>query len=211
MARKRTRRTVTSGGRNRPGAQKKSQSRLIGAKKGRVNKPRSHKTRTRFDPSLPSSYARLTSRQLENYDRATAVLSDLRRGVADFRALCRKHGISPRSARTYLGRDLIGTRAKTLRARKSDKRIRNMHFPLPQGDLPVQTRNSRDATTLSNFYHDRDRLLHGKMDAHEFETKWRRVRVAGQELFVDTPGIFEMANAGVLKMENLYASTGGTK
>jgi hypothetical protein len=84
-------------------------------------------------------------------------------------------------------------------------------FPMSFGDQPVRTRSSQDATTLSEFFHDRDKLLRGKLSADQFEAKWRGVRVAGQELFAEANAILEMANAGELKVENLYASTGGAR
>jgi len=89
--------------------------------------------------------------------------------------------------------------------------VRELMFPTSFGDLPVRTHSSRDATKLSDFYHDRDNLLRGKLSADAFEAKWRGVRVARQELFADASAILEMANAGELKLENLYASTGGAR
>ena len=82
---------------------------------------------------------------------------------------------------------------------------------MPFGDLPVTIRDSRQASKLSEYFNDRDKLLSGKMTAREFETKWRGARVAGQEVFADASEIFRMANAGVLKMENLYASTSSAR
>jgi hypothetical protein len=76
---------------------------------------------------------------------------------------------------------------------------------MPFGDVPIRTRNSRDATRLSDYYNDREKLLRGKLTAADFEAKWRGVRIAGQEVFADAPAVLEMADADVLKMENLYA------
>ena len=95
-----------------------------------------------------------------------------------------------------------------MRASKADRRVRELMFPMSSGDVPIRTRSSQDATKLSEFFHDRDNLLRGKLSADAFEAKWRGVRVAGQELFADASPIFRMANAGELKLENLYASTG---
>jgi hypothetical protein len=54
-------------------------------------------------------------------------------------------------------------------------------------------------------------LLRGKLRAYDFEAKWRGMHVAGRELLADTNGIFQMADADVLKVEHLYASTGGER
>ncbi len=64
---------------------------------------------------------------------------------------------------------------------------------------------------LSEFFADRDKLLRGKVRADKFEAKWRGVHIAGQEVFADTDAIFLRANAGDLKVENLYASVGGVE
>jgi hypothetical protein len=84
-------------------------------------------------------------------------------------------------------------------------------FPKSFGDVPIRTRSSRDATKLSEFFHDRDSLLGNKLSAHEFEAKWRGVRVAGEELFADVVVILGMADDDVLKLDHLYASTVGAR
>jgi hypothetical protein len=158
------------------------------------------------------SHSSLTARQKGTYQRALALLSDLRRGVGSYSELLRKHRLRGRTARKYLGRDLIGgSRGKRVRASKSDRRIRQVLFPTSAGDILIRTRNSQDATKLSEYFHDRDMLLRGKLRAYDFEVKWRGMHVVGRELFADTNGIFQMADADVLKVEHLYASTGGER
>ena len=80
---------------------------------------------------------------------------------------------------------------------------------MPTGDVPIRTRSSRGATKLSEYYNDREKLLYGKLSMAEFEAKWRDVRIAGKQVFADATAILEMADADVLKMENLYASVDG--
>jgi hypothetical protein len=139
------------------------------------------------------------------------LLSDLRRGKGSYSELLRRHHLASQTARRYLGRDLLGGTGEPVRASKADRRVRELVFPTSAGDQPVRIRGSKDATKVSEFFHDRDQLLRGKLTAHAFEAKWRGVQVAGRELFVDTTAIFEMANADELKLENLYASTGGER
>ncbi len=166
----------------------------------RVVKPRSRR------------YSSLTAREKATRERALALLSDLRRGEGSYSDLLRKHRLDTRTAHRHLGRDLPGgTRGEPLRPSKADRRARELMFPMSFGDVPVRTRSSLDATKLSEFFHDRDKLLHGKLSADAFEAKWRGVRVAGQELFADASAILGMADAGELKVENLYASTGSAR
>jgi hypothetical protein len=96
-------------------------------------------------------------------------------------------------------------------ASKADRRMRYLLFPTASGDVPVRIRGSRAATNLSEFFRDRDKLLRGKMSGEKFEATWLGVRIAGQEVFADTAVIFHRANAGDMKIENLYASTGGVE
>ena len=154
-------------------------------------------------------YSNLTRREKDAYDRTTKLVTDLRRGEGSYTQLRRKHHLGWRTARKYAGRDLLGgTRGKPVRASKADRRVRDVRFPHSSGDLPIRIRSSRNATKLSNYYQDRDKLLRNKMSADEFEAKWRGVRVGGRELFTDTAEILRMAEAGALKVEDLYASVG---
>jgi hypothetical protein len=156
--------------------------------------------------------ARLTAREKATYDRTTNLVTDLRRGEGSYTELLRKHHLGSRTARKYAGQDLLGgTRGKPLRASKSDRRVRDLLFPTPSGDVPIRTRSSRDATMLSDYYNDREKLLRGKLSVATFEAKWRRVRIAGKEVFAETGAILEMADADVLRMENLYASVGSAE
>jgi hypothetical protein len=86
--------------------------------------------------------------------------------------------------------------------------VRDLKFPKSFGDVPTRTRSSRDATKLSDYYNDREKLLRGKLSMAEFEAKWRGVRIAGEEVFADAPAILEMAEADVLKLDDLYGSIG---
>jgi hypothetical protein len=160
-----------------------------------------------------SRYSILTARQKAARERSLALLSDLRAGKAPYWKLLRQHHLHTRTAHKYLGRNLRGgtRRGEPVRPTKSDRLLRELLFPTPSGDLPVRTRSSRDATKLSAFFQDRDKLLRGKLSAQTFEAKWRGVRIGGQEVFADVTVILDMANAGDLKVENLYASTGGAQ
>ena len=98
-----------------------------------------------------------------------------------------------------------------MRASTSDRLERALLFPAAGGDVPVIIRGSKDATRLSAFFRDRQNLLHGKLRGGEFEAKWRGVRISDRELYADASGIYRMANAAALRMENLYASVGGVE
>jgi hypothetical protein len=181
-------------------------------KKRTASKRRRHNEHARRKSRESIGYSTLTARQKSTYDRTTNLITDLRRGEGSYTELLRKHHLGSRTARKYAGRDLLGgTRGKPLRASKADRRVRELMFPQSSGDLRIRTRSSRDATKLSEYYNDRDRLLRGKVSAKAFEAKWRGARIAGEEVFADAGAILEMADADVLRMENLYASVGSAE
>jgi hypothetical protein len=157
-------------------------------------------------------YSSLTARQKATYDRTTNLITDRRRGEDSYTKLLRKYHLSSRTAHKYGGRDLLGgTRGKPVRASKADRRVRDLMFPMPSGDMPIRTRSSRDATKLSDYYNDRVKLLRGKLGVADFEAKWRGVRIAGQEVFAGAASILGMAEADILKLENLYARVGSAE
>ena len=162
----------------------------------------------RKSTSLAPRYSNLTPREKDAYRRSAQLVSDLRRRKGSYTTLLQTHHVDARTARKYAGSNLSGVLGKPVRASKSDRMARELMFPTPFGDAPIVTRSSRDATKLSDFFQDRDKLLRSKLNANEFEAKWRGVSVAGRELFANVAEILRMANADVLKMENLYASAG---
>ena len=190
----------------------KKRNRIHSRNRGNTQKqPVARKKRpARIAKKRSPQYDRLTARGKATYDRTTNLISALRRGEGPYTELLQKHHIASRTARESAGGDLRGGgRGKPVRASKADRRVRDVWFPTSVGDMRFRTRNSHDATTLSDYYHDRDQLLHDKMNAHQFELKWRDVQVAGRKVFTDVGQIFRMADAGELKIEDLYASTGG--
>ncbi|HYL16662.1 MAG TPA: hypothetical protein VEV41_26745 [Terriglobales bacterium] len=117
-------------------------------------------------------YSSLTAREKATRERALALLSDLRGGKGSYSALLRKHHLDTRTARRYSGRNLLGgTRGQRVRPSKADRLLRELLFPTSSGDLPVLTRSSRDATKLSEYFHDRDKLLRGKLSAADLRAQ----------------------------------------
>lgn len=188
----------------------KRQARAALQQRKRSNSPdRSNQKTGRVKPRS-RRYSKLNTKEKARFDRTTNLITDLRGRKGSWPELLRKHHLASRTARKYGGRDLLGGgRGNPVRASKSDRRVRDLLFPMPTGDVPIRTRSSRDATKLSDYYNDREKLLYGKLSMTEFEAKWRDVRIAGKPVFADAAAILEMADADVLKMENLYASVGG--
>jgi len=146
------------------------------------------------------------------YKSAVSLLTDLRASKGPYHALLRKHHLSSQRAHEILGSNLLGgVRGRRVRASKSDRLVRELLFPTGLGDVSRLVRGSKAASKLSDYYNDRDKLLRGKLGVADFEAKWRGVRIAGKAVFADARAILEMADADVLKMDNLYASVDGER
>lgn len=87
----------------------------------------------------------------------------------------------------------------------------NFCFRHLSGDVPVIVRGSRPATILSNYFQDREKLLRNKMNAEEFEARWRDVQIAGRKVFADADEVLRMADADIFQIEHLYASVGSAE
>lgn len=82
----------------------------------------------------PPRYSTLTVGEKAEYGRAVDLLYDLRHGEGPYTKLLRKHGLSSRKARRYLGTNLLGgTRGKRVRPSKTDRLVRELMFPTPFG------------------------------------------------------------------------------
>jgi hypothetical protein len=157
-------------------------------------------------------YSAFTEREKIEYDRALELLSDLRGGKRSYTKLLRTHRLTTRKAHRYLDPYLLGgRRGRRVRASKTDRLVREIWFPTSLGDVRELVHGLPAATKLRTFRQDRGKLLGDKMSSDEFEAKWRGVRIDGREIFADSHDIFRMEDAGVLKLENLYASAGSAE
>jgi len=170
------------------------------------------KDATRVVTLRPPRYSTLTVREKAEHGRSVDLLYDLRHGEGPYTKLLRKHRLSTRKAHRYLGANLLGgTRGMRVRASKSDRLVRELFFPTGLGDVPRLVRGSEAASKLSDYYNDREKLLGDELSPAEFEAKWRGVRIARRELFANADRIFQMEEADVLKLEDLYGSVGSAE
>lgn len=150
-------------------------------------------------------------READARERALAALARMRREGRSLQAAAKAEDTSPATVKRYVGSALRQEPGGHYRPTPRDRIVRKLRFPMASGDVPVRIRSSQDATKLSEFRNDRAKLLRGKLSTNNFEAKWRGKRVAGRELFADAAEILRMADADVLPVENLYASTTGER
>ena len=159
-------------------------------KRGRVKK-QSSKTRRA-----------LNSRARE---RALKALSALRHGESFSRA-ARDNGVTVRTIKRYVGSALIQDRlGGRIRARKSDRLVRYLQIPGPDGPRDVTVRGSKAASKFANYKAAVNRLLRGDRNAM---APWHGKAIQGIELITDTKTLVEQARQDLLPY-SLYRSLSG--
>jgi len=144
-------------------------------------------------------------RQAQARERALRALSAMRHGASISRA-ARENGVTPRTikryARTALLQDRPGGR---IRATKSDRLVRYLQIPGPNGPIEISVRGSKAASEVANYKAAVNRLLRGDRNAL---AGWHGKRIAGVELVTDGNVLVDQADKGLLPYA-LYRSLSG--
>lgn len=148
-------------------------------------------------PLLPSNSAAR--------ERALRALAAMRRGYTLSKA-ARDNGVTVRTIKRYVGPALVQDRpGGRVRATKSDRLVRYLQIPGPDGPKDVTVRGSRAASQFANYKAAINRLLRGDRNAME---KWHGKKIAGIELITDTKTLVEQARKEILPY-SLYRSLSG--
>jgi hypothetical protein len=129
----------------------------------------------------------------------------MRRG-ASFSRAARDNGVTVRTIRRYVGSALLQDRpGGRIRAAKSDRLIRHLQIPGPDGRKDIAVRGSKSASKIANYKAALNRLLRGDRTAM---APWHGKKVAGIELITDPAILIEQARKEILPI-SLYRSLSG--
>ena len=144
-------------------------------------------------------------RQAQARERALRALSAMRHGASISRA-GRENGVTPRTIRRYVGSALVQDRPGTrIRATKSDRLVRYLQIPGPNGPIEISVRGSKAASEVANYKAAVNRLLRGDRNAL---VPWHGKKIAGVELVTDPKILVDQADKGLLPYA-LYRSLSG--
>ncbi len=139
-------------------------------------------------------------------DRALHALAAMRHGASLSRA-ARDNSVTPRTIKRYAGSALVQDRpGGRIRATKSDRLVRYLRIPGPDGPRDVTVRGSKPASEFAQYKAAINRLLRGDRDAM---SPWHGKKIAGIELITDTKTLVEQARKEILPY-SLYRSLGGS-
>jgi len=144
-------------------------------------------------------------RQAQARERALRALSAMRHGASISRA-ARENGVTPRTIKRYAGTALLQDRpGGRIRATKSDRLVRYLQIPGPNGPIEISVRGSKAASEVANYKAAVNRLLRGDRNAL---AGWHGKRIAGVELVTDGNVLVDQADKGLLPYA-LYRSLSG--
>ena len=129
----------------------------------------------------------------------------MRHGISISRA-ARENGVTPRTIKRYAGSALFQDRpGGRIRATKSDRLVRYLQVPGPNGPMEISVRGSKAASEIANYKAAVNRFLRGDRNAL---AKWHGKRIAGVELATDARVLIDQADKGLLPYA-LYRSLSG--
>lgn len=150
-----------------------------------------------------SSHARRSDAARE---RAIKALWSIRQGDSLSKA-ARDNGVTARTIKRYVGSALVQDRpGGRIRATKSDRLVRYLQIPGPNGPRDVIVRGSKTASKFASYKAAINRLLAGDRDAM---APWQGKKIAGIELITDTKTLVEQGRKEILPY-SLYRSLGGS-
>jgi hypothetical protein len=141
-------------------------------------------------------------RKGETRIRAFRALAAMRQGASISRA-GRDNGITPRTIKRHVGTALRQDRpGGRIRARKSDRLLRDLQIPGRNGPIDITARGSKQARKISSYKAAVNRFLAGDLGAL---TPWHGKKIAGVELITDKELLKSLAHEDLLPY-SLYRS-----
>jgi len=138
-------------------------------------------------------------RQQEARNRALHVLARMRRTGVSLTTAAREEHIDPRTVRKILG--------SQLRQNEPDLLMREMFVITALGPVPVSVRGSVAASQLAKLAAAVQHFL--RTGDSSALAAFQGTRVGHHELITDTQLLSTLAEAGALRLDDLYAPPGG--
>jgi hypothetical protein len=108
----------------------------------------------------------------------------------------RDNGVTSRTIKRHAGSALVQDRpGGRIRAAKSDRLIRYLQIPGPNGPIDINVRGSKLASKFAKYKAAVNRLLAGDGDALK---DWHGKKIAGISLITDTKTLVEQAHQEML-------------
>ena len=178
--------------------------------RGRTAKKRRQR-RARINPIAPRTAKQFFARPpafQDTWAKVTHVISRMRVNRVSLRTASRDFGLDPRVV-TRLGKAALRKRKNgQYVAKRSDKLLRILAIPSPDGVREIATRDSRQATNLGKFWAVVQKYLQtGDSSALKKLRRKYIIDASGKRipLLTDLAELDRLGSAGELSFESLYA------
>lgn len=151
--------------------------------------------------------SRMTSRQLEAYERALQTISLMRREPVSLSAAAREAGTQPETVRALVGQALLRTRRGRWEARPNDRLERRMLFYDTKGTKFVTIRSSAAASRIGEYHNAMKEFLEtgNRSKLKRFRGKYIVDAKGKRHRFVTSPSVIrQLARAGEFRFESIY-------
>jgi hypothetical protein len=145
-------------------------------------------------------------REMQARERSLKAMWAMRQGDSLAKA-ARDNGVTARTIKRYVGAALVQDRpGGRIRATKSDRLVRYLQIPGPNGPMNINVRGSKRASEFAKYKAAVNRLLAGDRDALK---NWHGKKIAGIELVTDTKTLVEQAHQELLPYSLYRFFSGG--
>ncbi len=158
-------------------------------------------------PRTSKQYFALPDSQQETWNRVAHVIAKMRSDKISLTKASREFGLNPKTVQARAGSALRKTKAGRYVARPSDKLLRVLVVPGPQGLTEIAVRGSETASKIAE-YSDAVQTYLRTGDSSKLK-KFRRLKLLDEKgkrikLVTDLAKLRELGSAGVLSFESLY-------
>lgn len=171
-------------------------------------KPTPRKRQAKRKPKSASQFFAASQRRQETMVKTAHVLSAMRKDKISLRRAAREEGISPQTVRRTAGTALRKTPKGKYTARASDRLVRVLMLPTPDGLREIATLDSRAASIVGQYWIAVDEFLNTGDES--LLDPFRGVTITDATgnaipLLTDPAELERLGSVGVLSFQSIYA------
>lgn len=167
------------------------------------------RSKTRIDiPRTAKQFSAMPRRFQDRWDRITHVVSKMRADGASLAQASKEFGLAPRTVISLAKPALRKGRNGRYSARSTDKLLRVLTLPAPDGLREIVLRDSRQASRLGQYWAAVQKYLQTGDSSPLGKFQGKRITDASRKrvpLITDLGVLDRLASAGALSFESLYA------
>lgn len=158
-------------------------------------------------PRTSKQYFALPEAQQETWNRVVHVIAKMRSEKISLTKASREFDLNPKVVQARAGAALRKTKNGRYVAKPSDKLLRVLVIPIPEGSKEVAVRGSAVASKIGE-YHDAVKKFSRTGDSSSLK-KFKRLKLLDEKgkrikLLTDLDALRKLGSAGVLRFEDIY-------